>query len=79
VGLIRDITTVVAEEKVNISSVSFSNSKDTTSTYLTLDVKGLAQLSQLMVRIEGIRGLISVTRVGEGIPVKAHPASPVSK
>ncbi|MDP2931396.1 MAG: bifunctional (p)ppGpp synthetase/guanosine-3',5'-bis(diphosphate) 3'-pyrophosphohydrolase [Chloroflexota bacterium] len=79
VGLIRDITTVVAEEKVNISSVSFSNSKDTTSTYLTLDVKGLAQLSQLMVRIEGIRGVRSVTRVGEGMPVKAHPASPVSK
>lgn len=66
VGLIRDITAVVAEEKVNITSVSFSNRDDnTTSTWLTLETKGLAQLSRIMEKVEGIRGVISVSRVGD--------------
>jgi len=64
VGLVRDITTVVAEEKVNITSVSFSNRDDhTTLTLLNLETSGLAQLSRMMERIEGVRGVISVNRV----------------
>ena len=66
VGLVRDITTVVAEEKVNITSVSFANRDDhTTSTLLNLETKGLAQLSRMMEKIEGVRGVISVNRVGD--------------
>jgi len=76
VGLIRDITTVVAEEKVNIAAVSFTNNDDhTTSTFLTLEVKGLAQLSRLLVRVEGIRGVISVIRVGDQVAVNASPST----
>jgi GTP diphosphokinase / guanosine-3',5'-bis(diphosphate) 3'-diphosphatase len=79
VGLIRDITTLVAEEKVNITSVSFANRDDhTTSTLLHLEVKSLAQLSRLMEKIEGVRGVISANRVGEetilstkGVDIKA--------
>ncbi|UCG10377.1 MAG: bifunctional (p)ppGpp synthetase/guanosine-3',5'-bis(diphosphate) 3'-pyrophosphohydrolase [Dehalococcoidia bacterium] len=68
VGLIRDITTIVAEEKVNIAAVNFTNHEDyTTSTFLTLDVKDLAQLSRLLVRIEGVRAVISVSRVGDEV------------
>jgi GTP pyrophosphokinase len=68
VGLVRDITNVVAEEKVNIGSISFANKDDhTTSTILRLEVKNLAQLSRMMERIEGLRGVISAQRVsGEG-------------
>ena len=65
VGLIRDITTIVAEERVNIAAMSFVQHDDHTVTeHLTLETKGLAQLSRLLARIEGVRGVISVARVG---------------
>jgi GTP pyrophosphokinase len=63
----RDISTLVAEEKVNIAGVSLVNHDDYTVTlYFTLDTLGLAQLSRLLVKIEGIRGVMSVNRVGDG-------------
>jgi len=66
VGLIRDISTIVAEEKVNIMSLSSSHNDDQTVTeHFTLETRGLAQLSRLLAKIEGIRGVISVTRVGD--------------
>jgi len=71
VGLVRDITSVVAEEKVNITSVSFANRDDnTTCTSLTLETKSLAQLSRIMGKIEGVRGVISVVRVGDEATTK---------
>ena len=71
VGLVRDITAVVAEEKVNIASVSFTNRDDcTTLTSLTVETRGLAHLSRTMGRIEGVRGVISVTRVGDEMIMK---------
>ncbi len=76
VGLIRDITTVVAEEKVNIAAVSFTNNNDyTASGFVTLEVNGLAQLSRLLVKIEGIRGVISVSRIGDEATMKASPTT----
>ncbi len=65
VGLMRDIATVVAEEKVNITSVNLGDSVGgTTSMFLTLETKGLAQLSQILKKIDGVKGVISVSRVG---------------
>jgi len=70
-GLIRDITTVVAEEKVNIASVSFDNRDNHTAcTLLNLETSGLAQLSRIMEKIEGVRGVISVTRVPDDTVLK---------
>jgi len=71
VGLIRDITTIVAEERVNIAAMSFVQHDDHTVTeHLTLETKGLAQLSRLLARVEGVRGVISVTRVGVEATIK---------
>jgi len=65
VGLIRDITTVVAEEKVNIAGVSSAHHNNHTATVnFTLETKGLAQLSRLLAKIEGVQGITSITRVG---------------
>jgi len=76
VGLIHDITAVVAEEKVNIASVSSVSHDDHTFTvYLSLETKGLAQLSRLLVKIEGVRGAISVARVGDEATIKTSPSS----
>jgi len=71
VGLVRDIAAIVAGEKVNIASVNFVNHDDhTTSTFLTLETRGLAQLSRLLAKTEGIRGVMSVTRMGDESTIK---------
>jgi len=75
VGLIRDITTIVAEEKVNIAAISLTNRDDgTTSTFLTLNTRGLAHLSRLLARIEGARGVISIARLGDEVTTKSSPS-----
>ncbi|MBT9161316.1 MAG: GTP pyrophosphokinase [Dehalococcoidia bacterium] len=64
VGLIKDITTVVSEAKINISSISNVNHDDaTTSVYLTLDIADIGQLSRLFSRLERVRGIITVNRI----------------
>jgi len=76
VGLIRDITTIVAEEKINITAMSSIQHDDYTVTeHLTLEMKGLAQLSRLLGRIEGVRGVISVARAGDEATVKTSPST----
>ena len=65
VGLLRDITTTVSEEKVNIASVVTKENPDgDASTALTLHTTGIAQLSRLFAKLEGIRGVVSVSRAG---------------
>jgi guanosine-3',5'-bis(diphosphate) 3'-pyrophosphohydrolase len=77
VGLMRDVTTVVAEEKVNITSVNLAEGDGQTITmFLTLEIKGLAQLSQILKKIDAVKGVISVSRVGIEAPVKGTAASP---
>jgi guanosine-3',5'-bis(diphosphate) 3'-pyrophosphohydrolase len=71
VGLMRDISALVAEEKVNISSVNLVNHHDHTVTlYFTLETEGLAQLSRLLAKMEGIKGITSVARVGDDASAK---------
>ncbi len=75
VGLIRDITTIVAEEKVNIVAASTANHDDHTITlYFTFETTGLAQLSRLLVKVDGTRGVTSVSRVG-GEAIKVASAN----
>ncbi len=73
VGIMRDITTVIAEEKVNITTVNtVTHENHTVSLHFTLETTGLAQLSRLLVKIEGTRGVISVTRVGDEVTIKTN-------
>jgi GTP pyrophosphokinase len=71
VGLMRDITTLVADEKINIAAVSLANNDDQSiSIFLSLEAANLAQLSRLLSKIESIRGVINATRVGEAATLK---------
>jgi guanosine-3',5'-bis(diphosphate) 3'-pyrophosphohydrolase len=75
VGLVRDVTTLVAEEKVNIASVNLADSDGHTITlYLTLETKGLAQLSQLLKKIDNVKGVINVARIGNDTGRKNAPS-----
>jgi GTP pyrophosphokinase len=65
VGLMRDVTTVVAEEKVNIASANLADGDGRTITiFLTLETTGLAQLSQILKKIDAVKGVLSVSRIG---------------
>ena len=66
VGLVRDISAIIAEEGVNLSEVSTTNHRDDSVTlHLTLEVRSAAQASKIMSRINSVWNVVSVTRKGE--------------
>jgi len=66
VGLLRDITTVVTEDKVNMVGVRTAENGDgSVSITATLETTGIEQLSRLLSRLEIIRGVRSVDRAQE--------------
>jgi guanosine-3',5'-bis(diphosphate) 3'-pyrophosphohydrolase len=66
VGLVRDISAIIAEEGVNLSEVSMSNHRDDSVTiHLTLEVKSATQLSKIMSKIYSVWNVVSVARKGE--------------
>ncbi len=67
VGLLRDTTMLVSEERVNIASVVTEENQDGSVTMeLTLHTTGLDQLGKLFAKLESVRGVTSVTRVRSG-------------
>ncbi len=70
VGLLQDITTHVSEQKANIASVVSTEHEDGTALiYLTVHTTGIAQLSRVFSKLEGVKGVVSV--------VRSNPTSPV--
>jgi len=66
VGLLRDISTVVADEKVNIASIRTDHHKDQTVTVsITLETTGVEQLARLFAKMEGVHGVFGVARETE--------------
>ncbi|MDZ4246661.1 MAG: ACT domain-containing protein, partial [Dehalococcoidia bacterium] len=64
VGLMRDITILVAEEKINIVAVSLTNNDDgSVSIFITLETANLVQLNRLLDKIERIPGVLSAMRI----------------
>ena len=63
VGLLRDISTLVSEEGVNMSGVGTRDMEDGRVTIsLTLYTNGIGQLSRIFRKMESVRGVISVSR-----------------
>jgi guanosine-3',5'-bis(diphosphate) 3'-pyrophosphohydrolase len=63
VGLLRDLSTVVADEKVNIGSLRTDPHDDRTVTVsFTLETTGVEQLSRLFSRLEGVQGVFAIAR-----------------
>ena len=63
VGLLRDISTLVAAEDVNMVNVNTTKNGDgTVSVLATLETSGLSQISRLLTRMETIRGVRSCVR-----------------
>jgi len=62
-GLMRDIATVVAENRVNMSSLEVHVYDDKTAVVsTTVEIDSLAQLSRLMEKLEGVKDVHTVAR-----------------
>jgi GTP diphosphokinase / guanosine-3',5'-bis(diphosphate) 3'-diphosphatase len=62
-GLLRDIATVVAENRVNMSALEVKVHDDKTAVVsATVEIDSLAQLSRLMEKIEGVKDVHTVAR-----------------
>jgi len=69
VGLLRDIGSIVAEDKVNMQGVRTQEHNDrSVSVYITLLTTGVDQLTRLLGKLETVRGVFSVDRHIEGRP-----------
>jgi GTP pyrophosphokinase len=67
VGLLRDVSTMVAEDKVNMVGVHTQEGSDGHITiHVTLETSGIEQLARILNRLESIRGVLSVSRRLEG-------------
>ena len=66
VGLLRDITSLLAEERVNIANIESHKSDeydDISLVSLTVYVNGIDQLSRVFGKLEGVEGGIAASRV----------------
>lgn len=68
-GLLRDITTVLANEKVNVLSINTaSNSLDSTADMtLSLEISGVETLNRLFNRLNQLQNVMSVNRRRDGV------------
>ena len=66
VGLLRDITSLVSEERVNIANIESHRSDeydDISLVSLTVYVNGIDQLNRVFGKLEGVEGGIAASRV----------------
>jgi GTP pyrophosphokinase len=80
-GLLRDITTIVSGEHVNIIDVrDRRNGGKSVTISLTVEIAGLAQVSRLLNRLEGLPGVDSVYRVaGAGQVRRTRPPATMDR
>lgn len=64
-GLLRDITTLLANEKINVIATQTRSDKasNTAQMQLTIEISGIEWLSRLLARINQLANIISVHRV----------------
>ncbi|MCT9221330.1 bifunctional (p)ppGpp synthetase/guanosine-3',5'-bis(diphosphate) 3'-pyrophosphohydrolase [Acinetobacter baumannii] len=67
-GLLKDLTQVIFSDQINIRQVNtISEADGIANMKLLIEVKGLAQLSRLLARLEQQPGIISVRRMIQGV------------
>jgi len=62
-GLLRDVAGIVAEDKISMSSVLSTSHSDRTCTIrATLEITDIEKLGRILTKLEGIRGVLGVSR-----------------
>ena len=62
VGLLMDITSLVSGERVNIASCVTEELEDISLVSLTVFINGIDQLNRLFSKLEGVKGVTSISR-----------------
>jgi GTP pyrophosphokinase len=76
VGLLKDISTLLADERVNILYVLTTTHDDRTVTLdITLEVVDVGQLSRIMHKLESIQYVFEVRRDTSGAPISTGTAA----
>jgi GTP diphosphokinase / guanosine-3',5'-bis(diphosphate) 3'-diphosphatase len=67
VGLVRDISAIIAGEGVNLTDVKVAHDREDNMTveYFTIEVKNAAQLARIVAKAYSVWNVISVTKKGE--------------
>ncbi len=61
-GLLRDISTIVADEKVNMSKVAVSTRQNVAVVQLTMEIANFHQLTRILNKMEHIQNVIEARR-----------------
>lgn len=61
-GLIRDISTIIADEKVNISEVKVSTRQEIATFHITMEISNNQQLTRILSKIEQIPSVVETYR-----------------
>jgi GTP pyrophosphokinase len=61
-GLLRDISTVVADEKVNMTKVAVSTRQNMATVKLTMEIRDFHQLTRILNKMERIQNVIEARR-----------------
>jgi GTP pyrophosphokinase len=61
-GLMRDISTVIADEKVNMSNVNVSIRQDIATIIVTMEIPSLQQLTRILTRLGSINSVTEARR-----------------
>jgi GTP pyrophosphokinase len=65
-GLLKDVSTLIADEGVNMSSVNVETSHNLAIFNLTLEVHDIAELSRILDRLENLPNVTEAIRVKPG-------------
>ncbi len=65
VGLLRDISNVLAEDGVNISDFKMAERDSIRSMYVTMQINSVAQLNKIMSKIQSVGSVMAVFRKGD--------------
>ena len=62
-GLLRDVSSVVADAGVNMSAVNVVTAKNIATLKLTIEIRSAEQLMRILTRLEGVRNVIEARRL----------------
>ncbi len=65
-GLVRDVSTLIADEGINMLSMSSGTNKNLAWVELVMEVRDLVQLSRILDRLENLPNVTEVLRVRPG-------------
>ncbi len=61
-GLMRDISTIIAEEKVNMSTLNVATNQNIATLQLTIEIRGAEQLTRILNRLHSVADVVEARR-----------------